>query len=48
MQMAAAVEEATLWPHLPNKVRVSQATVLTGFQPAGADQEQKNINHERI
>lgn len=44
MQMTAAVEEATLWPHLPNKVGVSQATLLTGFQPAGADQEQKIIN----
>lgn len=35
MQMTGAKEEASLWPDLPNKARVSQARALTGFQLAG-------------
>lgn len=36
-----AKEEASLWPDLPNKAQVSQATALIGFKLTGAE-EQKN------
>lgn len=42
MQMTDAKEEESLWPDLPNKARVSQASALIGFQLTGAEEQQKN------